>query len=293
MSRAVFILVTAFWVTMNVLLWQTEFGSRKNTAAVPVQLVWEKILTAADDSSLTVFQNGKLVGAAHVQTQVGEEWAQVSDENMPSGRPQKERGYRLALDGSVVLPEMTNRFRFEGALKLHKNKDWQSVNFRFVMRPYTWEIRSVAVEQTLHLKVEGGERPFAVDLRFSDLKNPAALTYQLLGASAGDMATEAGLASVMAGNASQVGLGVKWEAREDSMRIGRTPVQVYRLHTRVMDRYDIDIVVSRAGEILRADFPGDYQLINDRLSETESGFGRSPRRTVRQTNSETVMPSTR
>jgi hypothetical protein len=273
MSRAVFILVTAFWLTMNVLLWQTEFGSRKNSGTVPVALVWDKILTAADDSSLTVFQNGRLVGACHLQTLVGEEWAQVSDENMPTGSPQKTRGYRLRLDGSAILPELTNRIRFDGDLKLTRNRNWQDVHLRVTLRPLTWEIRSLAAEQNIHLKISGGSAPIEIVLRFSDLHNPAALTYKLLGSAAGDLAAEGGLAAV-AGNVSQMGLGVKWDAHEDSMRIGRTVVQVYGLHTRLMDRYEIKIVVSRAGEILQVDLPGGYRLINDRLSAVGEGAPR-------------------
>ena len=270
MSRAVFILVTGFWLTMNVLLWQTEFGSRKNSAAVPVQVVWEKILTAADDSSLTVFQNGKLVGACHLQTEVGEEWAQVSDENMPSGSPQKARGYRLRLDGNAILSELTNRLRFDGDLKLNKNHDWQDVNLRVTIRPLTWEVHSVAAEQNIRVKIQGGAQPFELTLQFSDLQNPATLAYKLLGSSAGDLAAEAGFATV-AGNASRMSPGVKWDAREDSIRIGRTAVQVYRLHTLLLDRYEINLIVSRAGEILRGDLPGGYQLINDRLSAVGEG----------------------
>jgi hypothetical protein len=272
MSRIVFILVTGFWLTMNVLLWQTEFGSRKNSGAVPVEVVWEKILTAADDSTLTVFQEGKLVGACHVQTQVGEEWSQISDENMPSG-PQKNRGYRLRWDGGAVLPNVTNRVRFDSELKLNGKREWQEVNLRVSMRPYTWEIHSIATEQNLRLKVQGGLTPFEVTLQFSDLRNPAALTYKLLGSSAGDVDADSGFATV-AGNASQMALGVKWDAHEDSIRIGRTAVQVYRLHTRVLDRYEITVMVSRAGEILRVDLPGNYRLVNDRLAGTGDGVPR-------------------
>jgi hypothetical protein len=281
MSRAIFILVTGFWITMNVLLWQTEFGSRKNSAAVPVELVWDKILTAADDSSLTVFQNGNLVGACHVQTEVGEEWAQVSDENMPSGRPQKTPGYRLRLDGSAILPQLTNRIRFDGDLKLTRKREWQDVHLRVSMRPLTWEIQSLAAEQNIRLKIDGGSEPVEIVLRFSDLHNPAALTYKLLGSSAGDLVAEAGLATV-AGNASQMALGVKWDAHEDSLRIGRTPVQVYRLHTRLLDRYEINLIVSRAGEILRVDLPAGYRLTNDRLSAVAAP--RKPRTNAKQTN---------
>lgn len=278
MTRAVFILVTAFWLTMNVLLWQTEFGSRKNGGAVPVEIVWEKILTAADDSSLTVFHADKLVGACHLQTAVGEEWSKIGDENIPSGRPQKGRGYRLHVDGSVVVPELTNRFRFEGDLKLGRKREWQEVEARLTMRPYVWEVHSIEEEHKVRLKLDAGEGPTEVVLGASDLKNPAMLAYKLLGNSAaGDLAAEAALA----GNASGLVLGVKWDAFESSMRIGRTPVQVYRLHTRLMERFDISIVVSRAGEILRVELPGDYRLVNDRLAAANGTLGGNTGKTRR------------
>jgi hypothetical protein len=265
MSRAVFILVTAFWLTMNVLLWQTEFGSRQSGGAVPVKTVWEKILTAADDSSLTVYDNGKLVGACHLRTAVGEQWSTIGDENVPSGPPDKNRSFRLRLDGSAVLPELTNRIRFDGDLKLDKNREWEELNARVAMRPATWEIHSIAAEQKLHLKVEGGDIPFDVVLQFSDLQNPGGLAYQLLGPAASELMNEAGLQSAPHGSPAP-GLGVKWEAYEDTIHIGHTAVQVYQLRTRLLDRYDISVLVSRAGEILRVNLPNGILLLNDRLA---------------------------
>jgi hypothetical protein len=275
MSRAVFILVTAFWLTMNVLLWQTEFGSRTSGGSVPVDIVWEKILTAADDSSLTVFHHGKLVGACHLRTAVGEQWSTVSDENVPTGPLEKRGGYRLRVDGSAVVPELTNRVRFDGELKLDKKREWQDLNARVTIRPITWEVHSVAAEGNIHLKTEGGAIPFDVVLQFSDLQNPATLTYKLLGPAAGELAAEAGLPTAPK-DASKIALGVKWDAREDSIRIGRTAVQVYQLRTRLLDRYDVVVIVSRAGEILRVQLPDEFTLVNDRLAATaETGSRRT------------------
>ena len=275
MSRVVMIVVTGFWLTMNVLLWQTEFGSRKNGGTVPVETVWEKILTAADDSSLTIFHEGKLVGACHLRTAVGEEWSRISDENMPAGPPDKERGYHLRVDGSAVVPELTNRVRFEGELKLDKNREWQELSTRVTMRPVTWEVHSVAAQRTVHLKGQGLEGDFDVVLQFSDLKNPAVLTYKLLGPTAAELAAEAGLKTAP-NDPSVPALGLKWEAQEDLIRIGRTSVQVYRLRTRVVGRYEVSVIVSRAGEILRVELPGGVTLVNDRLAATGDGTGRKP-----------------
>lgn len=265
MSRVVFILVTAFWLTMNVLLWQTEFGSRRTEGTVPVATVWEKILTAADDSSLTVFQHGKLMGSCHLRTGVGEEWSNIGDENVPSAPPDKSRGYRLRMDGSALVPALTNRLRFESDVKLDRNREWQELTARVTMRPNTWEIRAAAAEKNIHLKMEGGGKSFNVVLSFSDLQNPSALAYKLLGPGAAELTTEAGLPTMPAGSTT-ASLGLKWDAYEDTMRIGHTSVQVYRLHTRLLDRYDVNAIISRAGEILRVQLPNDVLLQNDRLA---------------------------
>lgn len=285
MNRVIFILVTAFWLTMNVLLWQTEFGSRRTEGTVPVATVWEKILTAADDSSMTLFQRGKLIGTFHLRTAVGEEWSQVSDENVPSAPPDKNRGYRLRMDGSAVVPELTNRLRFESDLKLDKNREWQELSARVTMRPTTWEIHSVAAEKNIHLKMGGGGNAFNVVLNFSDLQNPGALTYKLLGPAAAQLSAEAGLPS-MPNTTTTMGLGLKWDAYEDTLRIGHTSVQVYRLHTRLLDRYDVNILVSRAGEILRAQLPNDVLLLNDRLAAAGERPNRKPETKAARPSSE-------
>lgn len=270
---------------MNVLLWQTEFGSRRTEGTVPVATVWEKILTAADDSSLTVFQRGKLIGAFHLRTAVGEEWSQVSDENVPSSPPDKNRGYRLRMDGSAVVPELTNRLRFECDLKLDKDREWQELTARVTMRPTTWEIHSAAAEKNIHVKMEGGGNAFNVVLNFSDLQNPGTLTYKLLGPAAAELTAEAGLPS-MPNAASTTGLGLKWDAYEDTLRIGHTSVQVYRLHTRLLDRYDVNALVSRAGEILRVQLPNDVLLQNDRLAAAGERPNRKPEAKVSRPPSE-------
>jgi hypothetical protein len=265
MSRVVFILVTIFWLTMNVLLWQTQFGSRRAAGTVPVATVWEKILTAPDDSSLTVFQRGKLIGTFHLRTAVGEELSKIGDENVPSGPPDKNRGYQLQMDGTALLVELTNRLRFDGELKLDRNHKWQEWNARVTMRPNTWEIHAIAADKNIHLKMAGN--PFDIVLNFSDLQNPSALTYKLLGPAAAQLTAEAGLPS-MPNGASTTSPGLKWEASEDTLRIGHTSVQVYRLHTRLLDRFDLNLAVSRAGEILRGQLPNDILLQNDRLAAT-------------------------
>ena len=49
--RITFLIVTAFFVTMNVLLWRSEYGARGHQGSpLPSELVWEKVLTSPDNS---------------------------------------------------------------------------------------------------------------------------------------------------------------------------------------------------------------------------------------------------
>jgi hypothetical protein len=180
------------------------------------------------------------------------------------------------MDGTALVLELTNRLRFETDLKLDKNRDWQDLTARVTLRPITWEIHSAASEKNIHLKMEGGANPFNVVLNFSDLQNPAALTSKLLGPAAAELTAEAGLPAMPA--SSMASPGLKWEAFEDTLRIGHTSVQVYRLHTRLLDRYEVNATISRAGEILRVQLPNDVLLQNDRLSAAEERTWREIRR---------------
>ena len=83
--RITFLLIAAFWVAMNVLLWRAEYGSHGAGVRVPVDLVWRKILTAPDISSLTVFQEGQRTGFCEFSTSVEQEMAAL-DEDKPVPR---------------------------------------------------------------------------------------------------------------------------------------------------------------------------------------------------------------
>jgi hypothetical protein len=60
--------------------------------------------------------------------------------------------------------------------------------------------------------------------------------------------------------------GLRWEAFYDTMKIGAEPVRVYRLQTRLLDKYTVKIFVSRAGEIVRAELPGEVTLVLEQLT---------------------------
>ena len=62
-----------------------------------------------------------------------------------------------------------------------------------------------------------------------------------------------------------IALGLRWTARKDWLQIGSSKTRVYRLQARLLDRYQAVVMVSRVGEILRVELPGEVTLVNDAL----------------------------
>ena len=69
------LVVTAFFVAMNVLLWRSEFGGHQFGVTVPPETVWEKVLTAPDTSLLTIRHHGKKIGTCQWSASVGQDRA--------------------------------------------------------------------------------------------------------------------------------------------------------------------------------------------------------------------------
>lgn len=265
-SRVLFALLALFWFTMNVLLWQTESGSRQaEDSEVPVQLVWRKMLTSPDSSSLQLLHRGRNIGFCHWITSVGEEWATVTEENLRPGLPRKSRRYNIRLQGSVLIPQFANRVRFDGSLKVGADHQWRELNLRCSVRSITWQIHADASHKTLELNMQDDETRWSRVFSFSDLEHPSGIVAEFLGPYAAELLGEAGPPSMRAGAAFS-GLAVQWDAREDSFWIGHSPVRAYRLQTQLLDRYRIAIVVSRVGEILRVELPDEVVLVNDQLT---------------------------
>jgi hypothetical protein len=266
-SRIVLILVTAFWVTMNILLWQAEYGERGSAgSSVPADVVWHKILTAPDSSSLAIFHHGKKVGFCHWRTSIGEQLSQIQeDSGSPEGMVPRIMGYRLQLEGNVSSDTAGNRIRFESALTLTTNQLWQDFNLRIILRPTVLEFHSSATDQRVRFNIDDGEEKFERVIKFSELQNPQAILRELAGPVAGGLLNNFGMVGAQA-QSTALNTGLKWEGREDSMRIGHSPVRTYRLQTRVLDNYQVTIFVSRVGEILRVELPDEVVLVNDQLA---------------------------
>ena len=264
-SRGAFLLVAAFWVAMNVLLWRAEYGSRNSGVPVPLDLVCRKILTAPDASSMSVNQGGKKMGFCEFSTSVEQEMAKLDEQNPPPEGLVASAGYQIRLTGNVAFGDFTNRVKFDGRAKFSPRREWREFHLRFSTHFATVEIHSLATNQTVSVQITDDSGTDSRVFTFADLQNPGALL-RVLGANS-EGGFWAGPALPVLPAATALATDITWEARRVRLKTGRETVSAYRLETRVMNQ-PIVIDVSTLGEILRVELPGGITAALDEWSKT-------------------------
>jgi hypothetical protein len=261
-ARLIFPAVAVFWLTMNVLLWRAEFGAQGGDTPVPVALVWRKILTAPDASSLSVYQNGERTGYCEFSTSIGQEMAAVDADKLPPENLFKRAGYQIHLAGNVSFGDFTNRLKFDGHMRFSATRQWREVTVKLTTRQATVEIHSLATNQTVHVKISGDGGVMERELALADLQSPAALLRAFVGDLADPLlgALEMPDFKMLAGEQA-----LEWSARRTRIKIGAEAVPVYRLETTVLGHV-ITVDCSTLGEVLRVTLPGNINARIDELS---------------------------
>jgi hypothetical protein len=129
-----------------------------------------------------------------------------------------------------------------------------------VFRPAIWKIKGNSTQRELWFHAQDGDTEWIRRIPFDELNNPGKLLEQI-----DSPIVTALLAQGLLPKGTQIAPKIAWTAQYDWLQIGRNRVRVYRLKARLLDRYEINVLVSRVGEILRADFPGNLRLVNETL----------------------------
>jgi hypothetical protein len=263
-ARLTFLAIAAFWLTMNILLWRTEFGVRGGDTPVPLQLVWRKILTAPDASSLSVYQKGDRMGYCELSTGVGQQMATYDEDKPPPEGFVPHADYQLHIAGNVSLGDFTNRLKFDGRVLFDHAHRWQELNLKITSRMAVIEIHSLATNQMAHVKFSNeGTSVLERDIPFTDLEDPGAVVRVLAGNMSGDFWGAFDVAEILPDSGAQK---IEWDARRTRVRIGAEAVPVYRLETSVLG-HPVTVDVSTLGEILRVELPGDITASIDEWSK--------------------------
>ena len=263
LARLTFLGIVAFWLTMNVMLWRSEFGARGGDTPVPPRLVWHKILTAPDASSLSVYQKGERMGYCEISTGVGQQMATFDEGKPPPEGFAGHAGYLLHVAGNVSLGDFTNRLKFDCKARFDHARELEEVTAKITSRNAVIEVHSLATNQTAHIKLTNeGSLLVERDVAFDDLADPGTLIQTLTGSTFPDLFGLFGFSDMLPGAGSQK---LEWDARRTRVKIGSEAVPVYRVETTLLGR-PVTIDVSTLGEILRADFPGDITAHIDEWS---------------------------
>jgi hypothetical protein len=269
-ARIWLVLAAGFWAAMMTLLWRTTYGPpRQMASGVPAEMVWKKILTAPDHSTLEIRHGTNLVGSCRWRPELGQETAtgaRMLEEADPiEGMVPQLAYYTLDFDGTMTLPDFPARISFSAGLKLDTNFTWQTFNTHIAARPDVYEVIADANEQTVQVRVDAGGDRFNRKFRFSDFQNPQKLLQEFGGPMLATMVGAMGV-PLSTNQISAAALGLRWEARNDSIIIGHNRIRAYRLQTKLVGRYRVTVFVSPVGEILRAELPDNIVLMNHQLS---------------------------
>lgn len=274
--RLYFSAVILFWVTMNILLWRAEMSGQrgKSGSPVPPDLVWTRILTAPDDSSLEVYHRGRRLGHCRWWANITEpknQNEQNPDIESIEGRVERITGYTLDLEGNILINTNQPRLRFTWHSEFGSNKAWRNMSLRLYARPLTIDVKADAAAQIITVARRDDESAWERTFTFSDLSKPDKLLGGL-GLPFGGLLLS-GLPAMPSGDLKSIAkldLGLNWEAQNDWLEAGNARVRVYRLQARLFDKYHAVVHVSRVGEILRLELPGDVVLVNDAFSKLSS-----------------------
>lgn len=267
------VLITGFWLGMNLALVWIEFGARTSAAVagVPVETVLRKIVTAEEICPLEIRHQGRRIGFCKWTTGVLRDPVDTGGGLGQEGMAKRVLGYTINFDGNVELTGFRTPMHFSFALELDPQLTWRRVEL--AVRSGVGESRvwaeSAAGQLWLMVAVPG--MPTMTNaLWLADAHDPETVLGFVSGA-----VPDAGLAAVLPGFIASRGTTRPHELDSDPMhgrtslraynsvlRVGSADVRVYVLELAVSGRERARAYVSRFGEILRAELPSQVTLHN-------------------------------
>ena len=172
--RIALIASALFWVLMNGLLWQAEWGGRFTSGSeLSPALVWQKILDSPDSSVLNIRHQGRSIGSFEWHPSVLES----SRTNTPAGASSP------TIEGMVSAPaghHLRASARFFGSdtpldrwmllanVEFSPSNLWERVSIRVDQRPRSWEIEAESGSEEIRMTFEEGRRRFEQTFRTRD-----------------------------------------------------------------------------------------------------------------------------
>jgi hypothetical protein len=251
--------IGAFWLTMVILLWRTESGSGgKLVSSVPLEAVVERILNAADPSTLRLTRQGQDLGQLRWLPSIREHPPETNSLT-PEGMVSAATGYHIDVDLTLKGNTPDARWYVVGQVDLDLKHQWEELVLRLIQRPTTWELRSSRGEDSVELIIdEGRGKNFRQRFSREDLNQiPAAL-----GPVAAFLPPGLGLTPLQPSGTTNgpAAPAIRWQASDGELRVGRHSMRAFRIEGRILEHFTVVAYISRAGELLRVELPDHYLL---------------------------------
>ena len=260
-SRIALALSALFWVVMNGLLWQAEWGDRfAADSAIAPESVWRKLLDSPDSSILSIQHQGRPLGTFEWHPSVLEA-PRADSTNTIEGMVSAPAGHHLRVSARFLGGDSPiGRLMVLGDLDLSPSNSFERLHLRVDQRPRSWEVQTEAGSDRVKMVYEEGRRRFEQSF---EARNRAAL--RLMAAPY--------LAALPAGlipeefwtNPGTLSRSLALEARSDWMQVGRSRLRVHRLTVRLPGQLEATAFISRAGELLKIQLPDRLQLVNEAI----------------------------
>jgi hypothetical protein len=265
-NRVLLLVFGGFWLTMSYLLWKSEIHGRYAAGSeLPAEVVWEKILTSPDNSNLEIRRRGKRIGYLRWSATIGEDTAtgRRADVDAPSGMIRRMTSYTIDADGGFAGPNSPQQYRFYTSVKFATNFNWQEFSVRLHQRPFTAEVSGDAAKALANFRLSDGSGDWEQEVPLQDLKDPKKLAVKFGGPVVGNAVGM--LMDEAVTKARSTVTQVKWQAHNDWLKVGYARLRVFRLRAQISESQEMIVYVSRVGEILKVELPGQIVMVNDEL----------------------------
>lgn len=269
------IAITVFWIGMNILLWRME-SRGGGSAEVPLATVAQRLLEAADASTLEILQDGRRIGQLRWTPSVLQDEASATNALADEGMVRRRTGYAVDVELQLLAPETPFRGRGTGRCEFGADGAWRSVELHFTRKPVTHSVYLATTGARLTIRVLQ-DADVLLDQTL-DRDDPQA-AFRLLEESLGGLGWIApGLLALLppglrpsptpAAGRADAPLPptiLRWTARSTHLRVSQQDVRTYRVTARFLDRHDFDAWVGRGGQLLRVLLPAGVELREENL----------------------------
>jgi len=260
-SRIALALSALFWVVMNGLLWQSEWGDRfAADSVIAPESVWKRLLDSPDSSVLSIRHQGRTLGTFEWHPSILEA-PRADATHAIEGMVSAPAGHHLRVSARFFGTDSPlDRLMVQGEIDLSPSNSIDRLHLRIEQRPRSWELQTETGSDSVRLVFQEGRRRFEQSFETRDRTALRMMAAPYL------TALPAGLIPEDAWTHPQsLSRAVTLEACSDWMQIGRSRLRVHRLTARLPGPLEATVHISRAGELLKVQLPDRLQLINETI----------------------------